>query len=165
MEKYYVPGIEDIKIGYECEVVSNYWEEEVSFEDWKPWVVSAQDIKYADRKGVTAIGLLFPPFPDRNPPRIRTPYLTKEQIEKEGWEFRKTNKVRWWYEKPFEVCFGGIPMSPAHKYWEIQLVHDPEYAAIKISAKISDDTLSDIFEGKCPSINELRQIQKLLQIK
>jgi hypothetical protein len=160
MEKYYVPGIEDIKIGYQCEFTT----------DGLAFEVGNTDDIITGKLGISEVVFLVETLyelgmEDELSKHVRTPYLTKEQIEKEGWEFRKTNKVRWWYEKPFEVCFGGIPMSPAHKYWEIQLMHDPEYAAIKISAKISDDTLSDIFEGKCPSINEFRFIQKLLQIK
>lgn len=60
--KYFTPEISDIHIGYECEWVD-------SRGDWMPLrVLNTQDIIDA--------------FNDK----LRTPYLTKEQIEKEGWE-------------------------------------------------------------------------------
>ena len=70
-DQYYTPEIEDITIGYECELLRIT----IGEYDTKPdniWVRSIVD-KYE--------------FINLSKSTTRTPYLTKEQIEKEGWKF------------------------------------------------------------------------------
>ena len=66
---YFVPDIEDIRVGYECEIKPTGSEEL----DWMPYVINGDTaFKYYKTKGKGATS-------------IRVPYLTKEQIEAEGW--------------------------------------------------------------------------------
>jgi glutaredoxin-related protein len=152
MKKYYTPSISDIRVGYECEVWVEYWNDEYKGNEWKSWTVSHQDIQYGDSKGVTVIGLLYPHFSE---PRIRTPYLTKEQIEAEGWEVKETH----WSGSNFSFEKGN--------YGGVQL-RDGRVAIIMLDVTLDDYTCNtsngQLYLGKCPSINEFRFINKLLGI-
>jgi hypothetical protein len=151
-EKYYTLSIKDIRVGYECEVWVEYWNDEYKGNEWKSWTVSHQDIQYGDSKGVTVIGLLYPHFSE---PRIRTPYLTKEQIEAEGWEVKETH----WSGSNFSFEKGN--------YGGVQL-RDGRVAIIMLDVTLDDYTCNtsngQLYLGKCPSINEFRFINKLLGI-
>jgi|694.fasta_scaffold67796_7 hypothetical protein len=63
--KYFTPDIEDIHAGYECELLI--------YAKWEPNTV----------KPYTALESVGKCIKDKV---IRVPYLTKEQIEAEGWE-------------------------------------------------------------------------------
>ena len=63
--KYFTPDIEDIHAGYECELLI--------FDKWEPNIVKS----YTELRSVDEC------IKDKV---IRVPYLTKEQIEAEGWE-------------------------------------------------------------------------------
>jgi hypothetical protein len=70
MDKYFTPSIEDIRVGYECEIkdfVGN----------WIPYK--------------------FEPYES---PEIRVPHLSKEQIEAEGWTpVSEGNEVQWYRDR------------------------------------------------------------------
>lgn len=71
IEEYFTPSIEDIRVGYECEVRNR-----ASIrEHWVPHIITTSLME----RGFFKIKDWFD---------IRVPYLTKEQIEKEGWEQR-----------------------------------------------------------------------------
>ena len=76
--------------------------------------------------------------------KIRVPYLTKEQIEAEGWTKEKSyfikNNIYLFFEDKFLVIDSGNPFS-----WEA------------IDSEI-------LFKGKCKDINTFRKICKLLEI-
>lgn len=130
--KYYTPKIEDIRMGYECEFVRQ------GFADcWYSVVIDDDNILNCigplNAQGTTV-------FREWD---IRTPYLTKEQIEVEGWAFtgesnsaynnllfRKSTWFLWLNEKEIWLQKGN------------QMKYD----------------------GPCPSINEFRTICKLLNI-
>lgn len=71
--KYFTPTIEDIRVGYECEVYDS------DDRDWAKHIVLNQP----DLCNVTGLDL-----------ELRVPYLTKEQIEKEGWVERESYNSR-----------------------------------------------------------------------
>ena len=76
---YFVPDIEDIRVGYECEIKPTGSEEL----DWMPYVINGDTaFKYYKTKGKGATS-------------IRVPYLTKEQIEAyRDWETdRKSTRL------------------------------------------------------------------------
>jgi hypothetical protein len=68
--EYYTPDIEDIRVGYECEVESN--------SKWKPIIINAIDSE--ENSIGTDSGSYW-----LTAQNIKTPYLIKEQIEAEGW--------------------------------------------------------------------------------
>ena len=99
---------------------------------------------------------------------LRTPYLTKEQIESEGWVFNYLGKDDWFknsipilpyneIDYPFELWF------KLDNYW---LGFYKNIHKIVVLEKGEDYSGGQIirFNGKCPSINEFRKIIKLLEI-
>jgi hypothetical protein len=116
-ELYFTPKLEELRIGIECEIPittpDNYVKHTLSTpEDLTRISSSYQNI------------------------RIRVPYLTNEQIVKEGW-FQKGNI--------FYKTLWNITMNPNHR----------------IIIKFGDEKR---FQGKCKDINTLRFISNLLEI-
>lgn len=138
MEKYYTPAIEDIHVGYECETRQESGE-------WKKLTVT------------TSIG-----FHKWQLPTLRTPYLTKEQIEAEGWIF----------EPPVD----GIKLASRPDFilkkndtLTYNLYIRDKRISIELYTKRTGvwemSSWVTIYSGSCPSINEFRTICKLLNIK
>lgn len=119
--KYFTPDIEDIRVGYECEIDAPAWKS-------KKFIVDENQFQYADFCINAGI--------------LKVPYLTKEQIETEGWieteshSVFKKDKYSLGYAKPFDGC----PL---------------------IWVRISEDY---IYQGQCKDINTFRYICKLLNI-
>lgn len=144
-EKYYTPNKEDLYIGYEyqharvrkegipydCEIV---FEEYVEY--WKNMIL--EDLKVPDVAFMLHLDSRF----------IRTLYLTKEQIEREGWK-----EDRGYYVK------NNIYLS----YNE----EDNNFITIDAGDPFTSDACDNdfIFKGECKSINEFRKICKFLKIE
>lgn len=129
--KYFVPEISDIRVGYECEYnpTGDLW-------------VKALLNKNSD------FSFLF------SKP-IRTLYLTKEQIEAEGWKFIKHNK-------DINLLAFRININE-HSWYELDYYIDSKTLLIDKYYCNGDYNLG-LFNGECKSINELRLIQKMLHV-
>ena len=126
---YFVPDIEDIRVGYECEIKPTGSEEL----DWMPYVINGDTaFKYYKTKGKGATS-------------IRVPYLTKEQIEAEGWVFDK-------------IYLGDV----YYKRLGYSMCHFLSQKRISITRESSD---TKWYMGECKDINTFRYICKLLNIK
>lgn len=133
---YYTPSIKDIYIGYKCELEENG--------KWYPHIITGYD---SENNLIQTDTVSF--YYNNN---LRTPYLTKEQIETEGWKIKTeyTGKFRFVFEKgnswlawnPEENMMTIMPIDPSKEFYG----HSVRYA------------------GGCPSINEFRTICKLLSI-
>lgn len=125
---YFTPSIEDIRVGYECEVAY------LHKDNWTPVKYRHQE---ETRDGILAVM-------DYNI-RIRVPYLTKEQIEAEGWNLDHVSIYRkgdYSLRYPYSATENSEKESNMFLYrW--------------------DDTL---FDGQCRDINTFRYICKLLGI-
>lgn len=126
---YFTPDIEDIHIGYECEINSEF--ETRGFE-WTKLSLIGNSIKTIIED------------PEKMK-RIRVPYLTKEQIEAEGWKF--------------DYNLGDFD-------YYVKTVNDTEYELEfcykeRININIWKRTL---YHGECKDINTFRKIIKLLEI-
>ena len=78
---------------------------------------------------------------------IRTPYLTKEQIEKEGWVNTEEGDNIYTRKGPYELS-------------TITLIQDGKTTMFLVVARDG----KAVYSGQCPSINEFRKISKLLGI-
>lgn len=152
--KYFTPDIEDIRVGYEYEVdmFSNGWEKEI-FGDSPSWT------QWYEKDGFTEA---------LSSKRIRTPYLTKEQIEAEGWKLSK-----------YSMLFADFSKEDFQEDYYAYLFTKDNYTLVYntenkiLSIVITDPSLGEdsdlgkipIFRGECKSINEFRTIIKLLNIK
>lgn len=144
MDKYFIPSIEDIRVGYECEYTS----------DGSGWVPSeiikgklytlnvVEIIKWVIEYGYDMKDI------------IRVPYLTKEQIEAEGFPV-------------LQFYPSGTPLyrrGDEHK--GIEIVQQEKRIMITRVWSSFEDTFHRevIYRGTCKCINEFRTIIKLLGI-
>lgn len=142
---YYTPKVEDLHIGYECEILGQSTSKLIKKVDWhKVEVGFHQEI--GEKVGINQVPGLI------KAGKIRTPYLSAEQIKKEGWKLRTeyTGYYRFVFEKgnswlsfnPEERSILIMPIDPVKEFYEYNL----RYA------------------GSCPSINEFRKICKLIGV-
>lgn len=126
-EKYFIPEISDLFVGYECE------KEHGEFDD------NMQKI-YVPYKMEFEYGWLE--IPERYNERLRTPYLTKEQIENEGWSFiQQIGNTLFFKKKDFELTFNDNYIN-INNFGEYDLG----------------------YWGQCKDINAFRYLMKLLEI-
>ena len=129
--KYFTPDIEEIFVGCEFEMHDTWG-------NWKKLILTEEFLK----NPLTGLGSGSERVPWYW--KIRVPYLTKEQIEAEGWTKEKSyfikNNIYLFFEDKFLVIDSGNPFS-----WEA------------IDSEI-------LFKGKCKDINTFRKICKLLEI-
>lgn len=160
-QKYFTPTIEDLHVGYECEILpineSLGWERgKLSYYSGHegPGLHNLYPFWYTTR--ISNYGrIMIHDFK-----HIRVPYLTTEEIEKEGWDAWKGE--------------GDVTPYDLLMYWGAYKFEKPNYILI-FSWRQRDITIykkpdvfkntEQIFKGSCPSINEFRTIMKLLNIK
>lgn len=139
---YYTPSVEDIHVGYDCEIYGQSTTKlikNISFHE----VTVGLHMEVGKSVGINQIPNLI------KKEYIRTPYLTKEQIEKEGWEFYPNN-LRC-------LCF---KQDDYHLYF----FNQDNNHKIKIGKGTPPMWMNYYYYGHCPSINEFRKIVKLLGI-
>ena len=139
MDKYFIPKIEDIHVGYECQFCNQCWSTPLQSDLVVPEPKNQGwwNIKITTDHDFEELEWLLGDS-------IRTPYLTKEQIEAEGWEESNVNNF-----------FSFKNNDRFYVSWY------PEMNRIEFG----DDENEIGFAGTCPSINEFRTICKLLNIK
>lgn len=135
--EYYTPDIEDIFIGYNCQATNDN-------KHWYDWTFQESSFSVLKLELLNNI--------------YRTKYLDKEDIELEGWI--KITSALDRYPNAWEKENHILVFYPT-KDNQIEIV---------MKDVTKDDYLENTsngrgFAGKCKSINELRTIQKLLNIK
>lgn len=138
-ELYFTPSIEDIRTGYEFQRLPK-WAKGKGDEHifWEDWVWSFGDVNGWE----TSI----------EEGRIRVPYLTKEQIEKEGWINDGKN-------------YDGGSFDRKTPEYTSRIEYD--YITRQMIIYYTDESreyLDVRFEGECKDINTFRYICKLLKI-
>lgn len=134
--KYFTPSIEDIRVGYECEM-----NDARGYKDsFTPVIIGFKEAEGAYTHQISEIIHMM----DDGYGEVRVPYLTKEQIEAEGWKETAGHGV---YTRGnsllgFARPSGGLPM-------------------IWINNKNRDYIQ---YQGVCKDINTFRYICKLLNI-
>jgi hypothetical protein len=156
-EGYYQPKLEDLYVGYECEEGSYIPGTGGQLGNWQPKVHEA----FMTNDDYVAM--------DADVQRLRTRYLTQKQIEDEGFELYVKSIDLWFKFKESPVMETDIQEFYGYKPYQLFLNYGAHDHKIKITCDFSggcDFGSSDtLFEGFCPSINELRKIFKLLHIK
>lgn len=148
-ELYYTPDIEDIRVGYECEIT--YAKDLIGTNDeyFFKYIVEPQYFNEGDYVA------------------LRTSYLTKEQIKSEGWvvtdiispffgkdsvftkEFKEKRKCMDCFKITYFLSIEG----------RFKITKNSKGGFIG-----NANTTETIYYGNIRSINELRTIQKLLNI-
>ena len=163
-QKYYTPEISDIKIGYECEI------KDVTFDlnsiipnntiikkqkDRTHYWIKGTIKEWSDKESTNLLftsGFYSIMISNNS---IRTPYLTKEQIEAEGWKLPgivKENTIIAYLKKE-----------------DIIYIMNYEKSILRITKLLRKENTNlldeQLYKGTCPSINEFKTICKLLNIK
>jgi hypothetical protein len=146
-EKYYVPDREDFKEGFEYEKLYNTY--------------SPPDFKLTDSKWFKQVfddftseeNYLFNRDFESN--SIRVPFLTKEDIEKEGWVFSGI----------ITTPNGGIINHQLNNF-KYRTFYNYNSKILEVYEVIKDVYQKDlmIFRGICRCINDFKTICKLLNI-
>lgn len=134
--KYFTPSIEDIRVGYECEILSIHG---------KAWLK-------------TTIAEWCPGFQLE---ALRVPYLTKEQIEAEGWEYDRNYEAIEDSKWPEEM---GFLKELPDNLTQFLLYYNPNNQQLRVEKIYDCGGEGWIFQGNCKDINTLRYICKLLNI-
>lgn len=136
--KYFTPSIEDIRVGYECE-----------------YLFGGEQGIWTNGFGLTSTG--FPELWEikANPKILRTPYLTKEQIEAEGWEIT----YRELKEPPYKLDWINAKKGDFTLWINLAMTNSMHLGIDK-----TDGVAGILFRGQCKDINTFRYICKLLKI-
>jgi len=149
MIEYFTPDIEDIRVGYECECL---WQ--------RPYPKTWDKIEITEIDNEEYLKLSIEDVIKRvKLNEIRVPYLTKEQIEAEGWSYKgKTQDI--WFEKELDYDMGSWTA------YKVVMQYGVNDKRLRIFAVDRIDKLDyDCFIGECKDINTFRYICKLLKIK
>jgi len=136
--KYFIPDLEDLRIGYECEIYEQTTDKTIKDVKWHFIIVDKGNSIIGKTIAINRIHHYL------NSNKLRTPFLTKEQIENEGW---KNITLPSSYGLHFEK-----------ERYRLQWLEKKK--AIYIA-----EGLNIVYRGFCPSINEFKYICKLLKIK
>ena len=136
--KYYTPDIEDLRVGYECEVYSfNIGGFDITLQrDWFKFIISNEK-DLIDTIKLISLDL------------VRTPYLTKEQLKIEGWIIEEI--------EPLNPFIKGKKDSK-------ELLFNRDNYELHLTNQISLNAIKLLYNGECKSINDFRYICKLLKI-
>jgi hypothetical protein len=147
-EKYYVPDREDFKEGFEYEKLYNTY----SPPDFK--LTSSNWLKETFDDFTSEENYLFNrQLMDNN---IRVPFLTKEDIEKEGWVYNGKSIDLWFYKE-------GEFERTSYTVYKVTLHYNLEDKWLLIYLKDNGEDVL-IFQGKCRCINDFKTVCKLLNI-
>lgn len=140
--KYFTPSIEDIRVGYECEV--NMGLIPGFREGWNKEILNQENTAYYLKFGSAKS-------------MFRVPYLTKEQIEAEGWIYTEYTTVYGFHKTFYKVVdHYGVTR-------EIELRYNYETYFLSLEYDCGDRCT--LYEGECRCINDFRLIMKMLKIK
>ena len=151
--KYYIPEIEDIRIGYQCE-----WRNINEDDTWKPTIISNYEEIY---QIIRDISQEF----DRE---YRVPYLTKEDMIGEGWvlnsDLHYEEYIKYTGTYDVEDDLTGIEFKLRYNFKDKSLFI--EKGIINYGkGQYPYEGNNYIFAGTCRCINDFKLIMKLLNIK
>ena len=135
--KYFTPNIEDLYVGYECEINNIHGK-------WESITITFTNSNSFYKTDLAEVCLLV------EDKYVRVPYLTKEQIEAEGWIKAKAPIV-----------------TIKHDFYEIPYIKDNfrvDYNFRNNLINIIENNGTNLFYGKCKDINTFRKLIKLLGI-
>jgi len=152
-KQYYIPEIEELFIGYECDVkdTDNNWHHCRAGKK-----ITKTDIGINHLLSISQLG-------------IRTKTLTKEDIESEGWKFQEIIKGTFGIQK-YSHANNKIQGCDFDTWYTLKAdfgYKEPNISIYteNVGGMIYTKSTECIFRGKCKSINELRKITQWLEIK
>jgi len=154
INKYFIPDIEDIRVGYEFELIkysSNNYGLNKSECSWTKHTLKKEDIFSSGYKEDSFLETCISYLDSKH---LRVPYLTKEQIEAEGW-----------VEKQLNSNEQALKLYINKKGYHLRLYENCiRFSELMVGAGMMPCWDKILFEGEIKSINEFRYICKLLKI-
>jgi hypothetical protein len=152
--KYFTPDIEDIHIGYECEILYPHnmikYNEKLNENLWEKHKFELQEsLSEGDSMSFDYI--------------YRTLYLTKEQIEAEGWETTDEGVDSRGEKILYKNCKKDLNIFNL-KYYLIFNEIEKSLNIYMRKSLFDDSITSNLYNGECKDINTFRKIIKLLGI-
>lgn len=185
--KYYLPKLEELFVGYECEKrmdcgligeydsSPSYWCYDdkgndvdcfLKGSDMIPTVnykITGEDIYQFDLFLQTGSNMMFSEGKDIRD--IRTKHLDRLDIESLGWvisDRKESTDDRTWFYK-IEVTDEGTEEEYDLRH-NLLFINSEWGITVVLNLEMARGHFQNGFDGSCPSINELRTIQKLLGI-
>lgn len=148
-QEYYTPELSDFYEGFEFEILypNNKWVKQVYGKSIKHMELQ----QFSDDLDKIAHAI------------VRVPYLTKAQIETEGWKF-KGKSVDLWWEKEGTFDTGSFRVYKIIMHYGMKGHIGNQDLKMHIYAE-DQGTEYDLFRGEVKSINEFRKLQNWLGIK
>lgn len=135
-DKYFTPDIEDLCIGYECEINNIHGK-------WESITITFTNSNSFYKTDLAEVCLLV------EDKYVRVPYLTKEQIEAEGWNLDdRYDDVKHFYKN--------------ETYLRLYIGYQHEEIIFHNISIFNENGV--LFRGECKDINTFRKIIKLLGI-
>jgi len=128
--KYYTPEVEELHVGYECEYDNLNKQES----EWKPLTIGLCSIGDIENAAI----------------RVRTPYLTREDIESLGWVLMENTRT---------------PIWKMGTEYHLSYTDYQKPTMMTIDNNQDYDDLHTYYEGEIKSKNELVTLMRWLQIK
>lgn len=145
--QYYTPKLSDFFIGYEYEAYNKFFKSWVN-EVFNPYLSSQYYEEFSTFKSEIESG------------QIRVPFLTAEHIVQSGWIIKESSQVDLEFFDSKNVWYTFEKDNYQIRWWG-----DPDYIEIYEVYTIhinQKEELDCIYQGKCTSINEFRQILNLV---
>ena len=139
-DKYYVPDISDIYDGYELEYCEDVFKEN----KWQTHIH-----REGDTYNILSLGRIYTIRELLETSLIRVPFLTKEQIEAEGWVKSDIQDNLYYFKNENTGIIYGLMFN----FYGKQIIFNTQ-----------DALKSSLYRGECKSINEFRLICKWLKI-
>jgi hypothetical protein len=143
--KYFTPDIEDLCIGYELELLCVIEGSNEKEETWKNTIIYNL---YVENK-------------EEFIKSVRVPYLTKEQIEAEGWIYKTKSTDLWFERKEIFLREDGYHLQNIKLQYGL---HDYRLKISFVYVGDNEEESVNAYLGKCKDINTFRKIIKLLGI-
>jgi hypothetical protein len=140
--KYYVPELKDFYPGFEYEQYAPGTGDDWKKETFGLWAEETRFIRAVYEKGYESGW-------------IRVPYLTKGQIEAEGWTYTGRT-IDMWFEKE-----GSFEIGSWTSY-KIRIHYGTDHRLFINAVDVGNE--ESIFQGECKSINEFRTIMRWLKL-
>jgi len=136
---YYIPEIEEFRVGFEFE-----------YDNSREWMKHVVEINYYFEDLLYNIGS----------GEIRVKYLDKQDIEECGFTHTKTVLQEFYEWKDVHIK----PEVYGYRIWELQCCHRPDTHWFELKAHFEDGNWSTLFEGKIRNKSELKKLLKQIGI-
>lgn len=167
-EQYFIPPVEDVRVGYECKVLLEEYPDPAgpALRAWVKAVVEKRGCRLVDTPSQKLIPLDVFNNMVENGRYVKTPFLSKEQIEAEGWVYvdvYRDGGTTLYRKDQFELIFHGTNRISPSTHIVIKRL-DSLLKEYKSDFSTRHQVTVPVFQGDCKDINTLRTISKLLRV-